>query len=1536
MAGRFPGASNISEFWENLRNGIESIRQLTESEAAALGAQPRELQSSDYVRAVASMPDEEYFDASFFGITHRDADVMDPQHRVLLECAWEALENAGYDSFQYQGSIGIFAGATINTYLILNLAGNPNLMESLDEAQVNISNGPDFLTTRISYKLNLRGPSHGVQSACSTSLVAIHLACQNLLDQECDMALAGGVSINVRHRHGYRHVQGGITSPDGHCRPFDARAQGTVFGNGAGMVVLKRLQDAVSDRDNIHAIIKGSAINNDGALKVGYTAPGVEGQAKVIAQALACAGVAPRDISYVEAHGTATSLGDPVEIQALTKAFRARADGNSFCAIGSVKGNVGHLDAAAGVTGLIKTVLALKNRLLPPSLHYTEPNPNIDFEATPFYVNPVLSEWKAERGPRRAGVSAFGVGGTNAHIVLEEAPAAHDPQQARPWALVTLSARTESSLETVARNLRRFLQEATELNLADVAYTLQVGRKALAKRATFTCRHIDDAVRALGDFERTQARTIVPDAQPVFLFPGQGSQYVNMARGLLPHEPEFRQNVDLCSELLRSRLGFDLRLVLFPSDSAAQEASRVLRDTQVAQPALFVIEYALAKVWLKWGVLPYAMIGHSIGEYVAACLAEVFGLEDALTLVCARGRLMQALAPGIMLAVSLDEEKVKSLLQPGISIAAVNGADQTVVSGGTGEIAEMEQLLTGMGIFCIRLKTSHAFHSDMMGPAVEPFVKEVSRVKLSAPKFKYISNITGNSITDDEARNPEYWGRHLTSTVRFHDGVREILKGAPKVLLEVGPDDKLTRLVKAQKPHLNPAGVVASLNKHDQDDFRSILQTAGRLWELGLEIDWDGYYGSERRSRVPLPSYPFERQRYWIEGEEAPSASLAQPDLRLEADPSKSLYIPIWKSSPAPDLSGLLDSMDGQGIWVLFSADTSLCRELLKMLNVHRQVVVVVKTGGGFRRERDGSYLIDPASAADFGSLVRELCGREGIEPCRILYLWSFSPPGSATLRVSQITASAGLLFLAHSLRQAHLFRTVALTIVTNHLANVAWNREIAAEKGMILAACTAIPLAQPEISCRCIDVYQPDLESEQIGGMASQIISEIIGSPADFFVAYCGKRRYVESFERLQIEQETRESETEPFHFGTRYLIVNGLSKPGAQLARQLSHYSGVQLLMLEPLAAPTEQERLAGLTERSLHENPMEATGSNPGACFPSVIRLNLSDEGEVKDVLARFLPGGLNGVVYMSRAADEKAENHCPHTPEMNPTEDAHRVTQLLSEFKAIQAVLKGVVLDFRVVSCPKWSRSSVTEVAAPNLVDIPLESMVWNHNSGSSPPWLLVNWDPEEWEAEEGAKIAETGGYRRDRYESRMVAAFKQALKATRKGIVDRVILSRSKPPNRIPSSRAVGQPASRPPSGATSRAQTHPRPRLANPYVPPSTEMERAIAAIWRQAFSIDAVGLDDNFFDLGGDSLTAITVAAQLKQALRTDSPVVNLYEALTIKKLVELLKDKGPGNSSGEDPERIELEASAAHRKAFQQKQRAKRIVRSEDGNEL
>jgi amino acid adenylation domain-containing protein/FkbH-like protein len=874
VALRVPGANDPDTFWRNLVDGVESISFFRQDEIEY----PGEFGKPGYVPAKGLVDDIDKFDANFFGILPKDAKIMDPQQRVFLELAWEAMERSGYTPETHPQRIGIYAGAYFDTYLLTNLCTDREFLANLipqiqvGSLQCELGNDKDYLATRVAFKMNLRGPAMTLQTACSTSMVAIIEACRAIRSGLCDMALAGGITLTLPLKRGYFYTEEGMLSRDGHCRAYDEKASGTVFGNGAGVVMLKRLSDAVRDRDHIHAVIRGTGMNNDGGVKHSYTAPSVEGQVDVIRMAHRDAGVEASSIGYIEGHGTGTPLGDPIEVKALTKAFRAAGvSENQFCALGSLKTNIGHLDVASGVCGLIKTALSLEKATLPPILHYQTPNPKIDFANSPFYVNAKLTPWTEGRHgqPRRAGISAFGVGGTNAHVILEEAPAVISTPSPRANQIFLLSARTEEALAAAATNLANFAANPGDTKAADAAWTLAIGRKPFRCRRAVAAPDFASLAEALrsGAGVRGVAERSNPPVH--FLFPGQGSQHVNMGRAFYESETRFRETIDRCSELLRPHLGLSLIEVLYPADGSDLEAAaEQLKHTVLAQPAIFVIEYALADLWRHWGLEPAAMIGHSVGEFVAACHAGVFSLEGGLRLLAARGRLMGELPGGGMLSVRLSESDLLARLPDTLDLAAVNGPSLCVVAGPREELETFRTGLEAGGVVAQALHTSHAFHSRMMDPVIETFAAEFADIELRGPDIPILSTVTGEWLTAKETTDPLYWAKHLREPVRFHRSVVTLGSGKPEQLfLEVGPGSTLAGLVR-QSLDRKAGHLALSTCRHVKEtgcDHANAVESLGKLWAAGVEVDWSSFYSAETRKRVPLPTYPFERKRHWVD-----------------------------------------------------------------------------------------------------------------------------------------------------------------------------------------------------------------------------------------------------------------------------------------------------------------------------------------------------------------------------------------------------------------------------------------------------------------------------------------------------------------------------------------------------------------------------------------------------------------------------------------------------------------------------------------------
>ncbi|MCW3844716.1 SDR family NAD(P)-dependent oxidoreductase [Micromonospora yasonensis] len=1192
MAGRFPGAADVETLWANLVAEQEGIVRLSDEELIDSGVDPELIGLENYVKAKGVLADADLFDAGFFGFHPREAEVLDPQHRVFLECVWAALETAGYDPHTFDGRIGVFAGASLNSYLLFNLLANQRAVDAAGSYQTLISSDKDFLATRVSYKLNLTGPSMTVQTACSTSLTAVHLAVQSLLNGECDIALAGGVSVSVPLRDGYRYEQGGILSPDGHCRAFDADAQGTVPGNGAGVVVLRRTADARAAGDTVDAVIRGTAINNDGALKVGYTAPSVDGQAQVVAEALAVAEVAADSIGYVETHGTGTALGDPIEITALTRAYRKHTDRVGYCALGSVKSNVGHLDAAAGVTSLIKAVLALKHEAIPATLHHTRANPELALPTSPFFVNTDLRPWPRQAAPRRAGVSSFGIGGSNVHVILEEAPAVEpaSPGSAAGRAaprVLPLSARSAPALAEAAGRLAEHLTAHPDLDLDDVAYTLASRRRAFEHRTAVVGRDTADLVGALRRAADAGPGTLAGRDVPVaFLFPGQGAQYVGMARDLYRSEPVFAAELDRCAELFAAHLAEDPRLALFAEDDEAGEAARALARTAVTQPVLFLVEYALARLWLSWGVRPAAMVGHSIGEYVAACLAGVFSLEDAVALVAARGRLVQSMPTGSMLAVFLPETETAGWLTGGLCLAAVNSTGLCVVAGPTAEIDGLEQRLAAAGVARRRLRTSHAFHSPSMDAAVAPFVEAVRQVTLRPPAIPFVSNVTGTWITDDQATDPAYWGRHLRATVRFADALDVLLADEELVLLEVGPGQTLRNFVRQHRAWQERRAVVGSLRHPDErrDDQEYLLAGLGELWAAGVPVDWTARDGGPRRRVLRLPTYAFQRQRYWIDPETAPAR---QPRRSLPAGADGEwFHVPGWRRLSTQAAGAADGTPDDRLLWVLLGAELPLGDALAGQL-ADGADVLRVSAGDELRETGERAWSLLPTSRDHYAGLLKSL-EAYGPRRIRVVHLWSLTVEPADALDAARIDRARrvgfdSLLALAQAIGDVQPASPVEVDVLSRGLFSVTGDEELQPENAPLLGATTVVPQEIPDVTCRVLDLTGADLTGpagdaagtlRRTGGRrdsaAGAVLARLAAPAAERELALRGRHWWVRDFEAVRLDGEG--SRLRP---GGVYLITGGLGGVGLALAEQIARAVDSPVLgLLSRSAFPAEAD--------------------------------------------------------------------------------------------------------------------------------------------------------------------------------------------------------------------------------------------------------------------------------------------------------------------------------------------------------------------------
>lgn len=1255
MAGRFAGARNLAEYWNNLRSGIESLTTFTDEELLAAGVDPALLADPNYVRVGAVMPDMEQFDAGFFGFNAREASIMDPQHRHFLECSWEALENAGHAPDTFKGSIGVFGGSGHNAYMPYNLMTNPKLMKAVGFFLVrHTGNDKDFLTTRVSYLLNLKGPSVNVQTACSTSLVAIHTGVQSLLNRECDMALAGGVTIEMPHRHGYLYQEGEILSPDGHCHAFDADSQGTVFGSGAGVVVLRRLADALADGDHIHAVIKGSAINNDGSGKVSYLAPSVDGQAQAIAEALTLADVSADTVTYVEAHGTGTPVGDPIEIAALTQAFRQTSDGTGYCGIGSVKSNIGHTDTAAGVASFMKVALAMQHKELPPSLHFKSPNPACDFDKSPFYVNHTLKAWTPPAGvPRRAGVSSLGVGGTNAHIVLEEAPRRSASGPSRPWQLLQLSAKTPSALDANTAALADHLKAHPNANLADVAHTLRVGRQGMKLRRVVAVRDAADAVTALTTTPapkepvRVYTETALEGTprSVAFMFAGGGAQHPNMGLDLYRSEPVFKAAVDECLAILTTQVKTDIRPVLFPAEGQEAAAAEQFARPSLALPALLTIQYAQAKLWMSWGVEPAGMIGHSMGEYTAAHLAGVFSLADALTIVELRGRLFETLPEGTMLSVPLSEAEVLPLLTPELSISVINGPKMTVVGGPVAAIEALQAKLAEQEVEAARVRINVAAHSSMLDPILAEFGAFFQRIKMKAPTLPFVSNLSGTWITAAEATDPQYWVRHLRNTVRFADGLQELLKDETRVLLEVGPGRTMSSLARQHPGRSAQQPVLNSMRHPDEkvDDQAYVLGTLGRLWGLNAGLDWARFQGKEKRLRVELPTYRFDHQRHWVEpGKGAGVVAAADRSLHKRKDVASWFYQPVWKRVDAAASVVPADVVEARTAHTLVFAEASpLTARLIDRLQADGQAVSVVRAGKTYRREDASRYTINPSIASDYDKLLAALV-TDGRAPTRIVHAWMLNgaaKPASALAGAKEIQELGfySLLRLAQAIGREDIGDDdLHLAVLSDKLQRVTTETDLVAAKATLLGPVKVLPKEFPNLRCTSIDIEQPAAGSRQESLLVDALLRDIAAPTPDDVLAYRAGQRWAQVYESAPLA-ELKAGELPRLRQQGVYLITGGLGGVGLALAEHLAKKVKARLVLVgrsglpERSQWPTKLAQAASdpATARRIRQvMALESLGAEVLVCAADVADL-AQMKAAVRQARSRF--GAVHGVLH-----------------------------------------------------------------------------------------------------------------------------------------------------------------------------------------------------------------------------------------------------------------------------------------------------------------
>ncbi len=1452
MAGRFPGAETLEQFWQNLRDGVESISHLTDAELLASGVSPELLAHPAYVKAEGTISGVEEFDAAFFGFSPREAEILDPQQRCFLECAWTALEQAGYDAAQYAGAIGVYGGAAMNSYL-LNLIQHPEIERSTSHYQLMLANDKDFLTTRVSYHFNLRGPSLDIQTACSTSLVAVHIACQSLLSGDCDMALAGGVSLG--QPTGYLYQPGGIYSPDGHCRAFAAEANGTVAGNGLGVVVLKRLQEALTNGDRIYAVIKGSAINNDGGNKVSFTAPQIDSQAAVIRAAQVMAEVEPDTITYVEAHGTGTALGDPIELAALTQSFRLRTPEQAFCAIGSVKSNIGHLDAAAGIASLIKIVLALHHRQIPPSLHGQRAIAQL--AGSPFYLNTALTDWRSPTQPLRAGVSSFGIGGTNAHVILEAAPAPVPATESRftgrdaprsPQLLV-LSAKTPTALQTAATNLSQYLQQHPTVNLADVAYTLQVGRRAWEYRWSGMCSNVESATQQLANLPPASP---IPASPPglVWLFPGQGSQYVDMGRELYETEPTFCAIIDRGCDQIQAQIGIDLRSLLYPR--GAKDLSSI-HQTQYAQPALFLVEYALAQLWLSWGVQPDALMGHSIGEYVTATLAGVWTFEAGLSLVVTRSQLMQTCSPGVMLSVALTEAEVMADLEQfavthAVSLAARNAPQLCVVSGLENAIAHLEATWIQRGIACRRLPTSHAFHSHLMEPVLSPFREALQQVALQPPKLPIVSNLTGTWLTADQATNPNYWIAHLRHPVRFAEGIATVMPPAGDWIgLEVGAGNTLNTLVKQQFPDR----LVVSCLRHPRQESsdQAMVQAAlGQLWQQGISIPWQQRFDPASRQRLPLPTYPFERQRYWIDRQAGPRSPASRPLPHSAIPPSSDwFYLPCWERIPqrldptAPPLE--------HHCWLILLDPVGLGDHLAQTLQAAGQDVITVRPGDRFDQTGYRTFTAHPEHLQDWVELLEDLQLRE-LVPTQIVHGWTLTPTPSDP---NPLSGFYSLLHLSQAILANKITTPMQIMIVANHTQSVLGTEPLIPLKATILGLAKVINQEVNTLTCRCLDLDLPN-SNAAVPTLSRVLLTHLLTPHPNPIAACRGHYLWQPSFQSQSLPL------PEAISLRDRgcYLVMGDLTSGLGPVWIKLLTRTTTTCWVLSPDPLPPEIAQV-----------------------HPATLKyqcLDLNDQAAVSAAIAELThTSNLHGIFYATPMSEQLATL----IPQLSQSTCEATWQTKLQSILVLAEVLQNQSLDFCLVQSSLSSVLGGLGLGAYAAANAAIDAVALHQSQTTGVPWISVNWDA--WRDGTNAETPDSNTTFGAELAT-LALTTAEIDEATRRILAHptpQIVVSKGALSDRL--ERWVTRPLT---SGNQVGVVTsvHPRPTLSTTYVAPQTQIEQAIAEIWQTLLGVEAIGIDDSFFELGGHSLLAVQAISRLRDRFAVELPLRDLLETPTVK----------------------------------------------------
>jgi acyl transferase domain-containing protein len=1449
MSGRFPGARSTGELWDNVTRGIESITFFSEDELRGV-VPDGELSAPEYVRAKGYLAGWDEFDPGFFGYSENEAALMDPHSRLLHGCLWEALEDAGYAPDSGLGRVGLYVGGSVSPYWFCAAQGRR--ATPAEQYHGVILNENHALSTRLSYRFGLRGPAVTLQTACSSSLVAVHVACQALIAGECDMAVAGGVSITFPVKAGYLYEKGTVSSPDGHCCAFDASGQGTLAGDGCGLVVLKPLQRARDEGDHIYSVVRGTAINNDGRDKIGYTAPSVSGQADVIRRAHGAACIEPDTINYLEAHGTATPLGDPIEIQALTQAFGTTR--RQFCAIGSIKTNLGHLNHAAGIAGFIKAALAVRDGVLPPSLHYREANEHIDFAATPFYVNTSLRPWNGV-GPRRAGVSSFGIGGTNAHAVLEQAPEPSPSATSNRLHLLLLSARDARGLQDMTDRWREHLEQHADIDMAAVAFTSQVSRGGMRYRRAVACESRREAIEALR--RQYHSPSVSSERAVAYLVPGQGSQHARMGAGLYERLPEFRAAVDKCVALLAPTLRANVQAVLGLRE-APDEERLPIDETRVVQPALFVCQYASAALLGRLGFEPVALLGHSLGEFVAACLAGVFSLEDALTLVVRRGELMQALPRGAMLGVASSAADIQPLLPEGAYVAAVNGPHRAVISGTDAAIRQTEALLGDHGIGSRRVAASHAFHSPMMDPVATAFECAVAAVERKPPKVPFLSNVTGQWIPDSEAVSASYWGRQLRETARFADCLEALYRKSDLTLVELGPSQILGALARSHPARRETHRVVSLMRKGNDGDHdeKHLLRALGELWTSGAAVSWDGLDRGAGR-RVSLPTYPFERHRLSDITTDV-SGDARDPRTPSSATAGAWFYTPVWRRAPARH------EEPRAGHLLLFTRPAS-AGEIGESFRREDREVVTVVPGDDFQVVGQDAYTLRPSEREDYVRLIQALRQRARVPSC-VVHAWSLAAPDSGSaehdeLRAAQSLGLYSLLWLTQVLETDSMASDVRLCVVTRDAVDAPGTPVIVPSQSPVAGLCPVITQESAYVRCIHTDVRSVDLRERGEVPVLRRVVEDLLCAVPTPLVAWRAGERWV-----ADVAPMTPDALADvPVTRGGVYVITGGFGHLGTLLAERLVHAANARLVLV---GRTSPDAHATSMASRRLAR--LEADGAD-------VIRVaaDCADVDALRAALghARARWGRIDGLFHAAASTKSPSiRTSIANLTQQDLDEQFHAKARGLL---AIRDALQDEHVDFVVVM------SSLAAVlggfglgayaAANRFVDACVES--WSRTASTR--WLSIDWDG--WEPPEDGTAVRSGSKLPLFTPERGLDACARVINL---GGSSRVIVAATELTARH---RALATLAARP---CDRRHET----AIA---VGADQSLVAVLSEIWKDFFGASRVVPDDSFFDLGGDSLAAVALVSRMNAVLSSRLEVSDVLEAPRLADVAQRVEDK-------------------------------------------